>query len=177
MLWHLFIVFLKVGCISFGGGYAVMTLIQREVASKGWVDSGQFEEIVALAGMAPGSIATNTATLIGYTTSGIAGAVASTIGIILPSLIIVIVIAAFFLKLQGNAWVKSSFYGLRPVITGLIIYAAYHFGLGGRTEALLSWTMLGTVVICVGCLIAVTHFKIHPFTVILLSAVAGIIIF
>lgn len=177
MLWQLFLIFIKVGLISFGGGYAVMTLIQREVAAMGWVDPGEFQEIVALAGMAPGSIATNAATLIGYSKAGILGAIVATVGIILPSLIIVILITAFFMKLQSNDWVKSSFYGLRPVVTGLIIYAAINFGLSGRSESLLSWSMAGTLLISAGCLILVTKYKLHPFAVILLSAVAGIVVF
>lgn len=177
MLWQLFLVFIKVGLISFGGGYAVLTLIQREVAAKGWVDAGEFQEIVSLAGMAPGSIATNAATLIGYAEGGILGAVVATVGIILPSLIIVILITAFFLRMQSNDWVKSSFYGLRPIVTGLIIYAAIHFGLSGRSDPMLSWSMAGTLLISAGCLLLVTKYKVHPFAVILLSAVAGIVFF
>lgn len=177
MLWQLFLVFIKVGLISFGGGYAVMTLIQREVADKGWINADEFQEIVALAGMAPGSIATNAATLIGYSEAGILGAIISTVGIILPSLVIVILITAFFMKLQSNDWVKSSFYGLRPIVTGLIIYAALHFGLSGRSEPLLNWSMAGMLLICTACFVLVTKYKVHPFAVILLSAVAGIVIF
>ncbi|OMF15548.1 chromate transporter [Paenibacillus amylolyticus] len=177
MLWELFLLFLKIGSLSFGGGYAVITLIQREVTEKGWIKPEQFQDIVALAGMAPGSITTNTATLIGYSQMGILGGIISTIGIILPSLVIVILFAAFFLRVQSNHWVRSSFYGLRPIITGLIIYAAIHFGIGGHKEPLFSWSTFGMLVICVSSLIAVTKYKIHPFAVILLSAVGGIVIY
>lgn len=96
MLLELFLLFLKVGLISFGGGYAVIALIQREITEKGWVTAGHFQELVAMAGMAPGSIATNTATLIGYSQMGLLGGAVSTIGIILPSLLIVILLTAFF---------------------------------------------------------------------------------
>lgn len=177
MLWELLLVFIKVGLISFGGGYAVMTLIQREVADKQWMNAADFQEVVALAGMAPGSIATNAATLIGYSQAGVGGAIVATIGIILPSLLIVILITAFFMRLQGNDWVKSSFYGLRPIVTGLIIYAAIHFGLSGRTESFFSWTMAGTLLICGGSLLLVAKYKLHPFAVIGLSAIAGIVLF
>ncbi|WP_151734971.1 chromate transporter ['Paenibacillus yunnanensis' Narsing Rao et al. 2020] len=177
MLWQLFFVFLKIGCISFGGGYAIIALIQREVVGAGWMEGQQFQELVALAGMAPGSIATNTATLIGYSQMGIPGAAMATIGIILPSLLIVILFASIFLRLQGNSWVRASFYGLRPIITGLIMYAAIHFAAGGTNRSLLNWSTLGMVIICAGCLLAVLKFKIHPFAVILLSAVAGIVLF
>lgn len=177
MLWELLLVFIKVGLVSFGGGYAVITLIQREVSAKGWLDDGAFQEIVSLAGMAPGSIATNTATLIGYSQAGIGGAAAATVGIILPSLFIVICIAVFFLKLQSNPWVRSSFYGLRPIVTGLILYAAIHFGFSRQQEALLTWTMAGSLLICAGCLLLVAKYKLPPFAVILLSAAAGIVVF
>ena len=177
MLWELLLVFIKVGLVSFGGGYAVITLIQREVSAKGWLDGGAFQEIVSLAGMAPGSIATNTATLIGYSQAGIGGAAAATVGIILPSLLIVICIAVFFVKLQSNSWVRSSFYGLRPVVTGLILYAAIHFGFSGQQQSLLTWSMAGSLLICAGCLLLVVKYKLHPFAVILLSAAAGIVVF
>ncbi|WP_342573877.1 chromate transporter [Paenibacillus sp. FSL M8-0142] len=177
MLWQLFIVFLKVGLVSFGGGYAVLTLIQREAEGRGWTDLGEFQEVVAMAGMAPGSIATNAATLIGYSEAGVLGAIVATVGIILPSLILVILISAFFLKLYNNDWIKSSFYGLRPIVTGLIIYAAIHFGLGGRGEAVPSWSMIGMLLICAGSIVMVTKYRVHPFAVILLSAVAGIVVF
>ncbi|WNS44006.1 chromate transporter [Paenibacillus sp. MMS20-IR301] len=177
MLWQLFVVFLKIGSISFGGGYAIIALIQREVTDNGWIQPQKFQELVALAGMSPGSIATNTATLIGYSQLGLAGAAAATAGIILPSLIIVILCASFFLKMQGNRWVRASFYGLRPVITGFIIYAAVHFGAGGSGKPLLTWPNLGMLIICVLCLTAVLKYKLHPFAAILLSAVCGIVIF
>ncbi|WP_042201533.1 chromate transporter [Paenibacillus camerounensis] len=177
MLGELFVLFLKVGLISFGGGYAVIALIQREITEKGWVTAGQFQELVALAGMAPGSIATNTATLIGYSQMGVIGGIVSTIGIILPSLLIVILFTAFFLRMKSNTWVRSSFYGLRPIITGLIIYAAIHFGIGSTNGSWVSWSAAGMILICVASLIAVLKYKIHPFAVILLSAVGGIVLF
>ncbi|MBB6021327.1 chromate transporter [Paenibacillus sp. JGP012] len=177
MLWELFFVFLKIGAFSFGGGYAVMTLIEQEVIARGWIRSEDFQEIVAIAGMAPGSIATNTATLIGYNHLGIPGAIISTVGIIFPSLVIVVACSSIFLKLQKNVWLRSSFYGLRPVVTGLIVYAAIHFGIGRDEGAIFNWSTFGMIVLCAGSLIAVMKYKIHPFAVILLAAGGGIILF
>lgn len=179
MLWQLFIVFFKIGLISFGGGYAGMTLIQREVTAKGWIEPGQFQELVAQAGMAPGSIATNTATLLGYYQLGIPGAVVSTIGIILPSLVLVILCAAFCLRLQSNRWLQSSFYGLRPIVAGLIIYAAIHFSLGATNSNTvgMNWTTVGTLLICIGCVMAILKYRMHPFAVIILAAIGGIVLF
>ncbi|MDT9719294.1 chromate transporter [Paenibacillus sp. ClWae2A] len=177
MLWDLFFVFLKIGAFSFGGGYAVMTLIEQEVTGRGWIQPEDFQEIVALAGMAPGSIATNTATLIGYDHLGITGAIISTVGIIFPSLLIVIACSAIFLRLQHNVWLRSSFYGLRPIVTGLIVYAAIHFGVGRDTAMVFSLSSFGMLLLCAGSLIAVMRYKIHPFAVILMAAAGGIILF
>ena len=179
MLWELFLLFFKVGCMAFGGGYAVMSLIQREVDHKGWMGAERFQEIGSLAGMAPGSIATNSATLIGYQQAGMPGALIATAGIILPSMLLVVLLAAFFVKLQHSLGVRSAFYGLRPIVTALIVYAAIHFGFGSRAEAggLIGWQTLGMLLICAGCLLAIVKYKWHPFAVILMSAAAGIVVF
>ncbi len=179
MLGELFVLFFKVGCMAFGGGYAVMSLIQREVTSRGWVDSARFQEIGSLAGMAPGSIAANSATLIGYDRAGTAGALIATAGMTLPSLILVAALAAFFVRVHDHPGVRALFYGLRPVVTALILYAAVHFGFGSRMRSgsLFTGQTLGMLLICGGCLLAIVRYKFHPFAVILLSAVAGIVIF
>ena len=95
---------------------------------KGLLTAAEFQQTVALAGMAPGSIATNAATLIGYQSAGYIGAAVSTAGIILPSLVVIVLLSALFYRMRSNPWVQSSLYGLRPVTTGLIVYAAIHFG-------------------------------------------------
>ncbi|ANS73448.1 chromate transporter [Paenibacillus yonginensis] len=176
-IWQLFWAFLKIGFLSFGGGYAVLSMIQYETHSNGWMSDAEFRETVSLSGMSPGSIATNSATLIGYHAAGLPGAIAATSGIILPSLIVVILIAAFFFKIHTNFWVKSSFYGLRPIITGLILYAAIHFAFPSRNGSILDWTTLGTLLIGAATFIAVVKYKVHPLAIILLSACAGIVIF
>ncbi|MFX3636518.1 MAG: chromate transporter [Candidatus Pristimantibacillus sp.] len=177
MLWDLFITFLRIGSISFGGGYAVIPMIQYEAAEQNWLPADQLPEIVSLAGMAPGPIATNTATLIGYHSAGIAGAIISTIGIILPSLLIVIILASVLYRFNDNKWVRATFYGLRPIIAGLIVYAAIHFGMSGMDSELLEWTTLATLLICAGTVYGILKHKLHPLLVIALSAVVGIIVF
>ncbi|PZD97470.1 chromate transporter [Paenibacillus sambharensis] len=176
MLWDLFLTFLKIGFVSFGGGYAVIPLIQHDVSVNRWLSPVEFQETISLAGMAPGPIATNSATLIGFKTAGYMGAILSTLGMILPSLLVVVLLTSIFIRLQHNKWLKSSFYGMRPIITGLIVYAAIHLGLLGTSEAL-SWKTTGTLAICAGSLYIMLRYKFHPFTVILLSGAAGIIIF
>lgn len=177
MLWQLFFSFLKIGFLSFGGGYAVISMIQYEVNDHGWLSSEQFQHIVALSGMSPGSIATNSATLIGFQIAGWPGAIVATVGIVLPSLIVVILIAAFFYRIHTNYWVKSSFYGLRPVVTGLIVYAAIHFGFPSPSGYIFNWTTLITLVIAAAAFLSIVKYKVHPLLVIFLSACAGIVVF
>lgn len=177
MLWELFLTFFKIGFMSFGGGYAMIPVIGHEVKAHGWLVEEQFTNSVALAGMAPGPIATNTATLIGYETAGIIGATVSTIGIILPSLLIIIIIASFFYHMDQNKQVRSIFYGLKPVVTGLIIYAAIHFGFKGQAESLFTWKNVSIAVMAAGVFVAVLKYKLYPITAILLSGLVGIALF
>jgi len=177
LLWELFITFLRIGAVSFGGGYAVIPLIHYEVESHGWLMNLEFQELVSLAGMAPGPIATNSATLIGYKTAGLAGAAMTTLGIILPSLIVVIMLSAIFYRLSRNKWVRSMFYGLRPVITALILYAAIRFGFLDAHDTGFTWGTLCTLGISAGCLIMMIRHKVHPIAVIAAAGAAGIILY
>ncbi len=177
LLWQLFISFLKIGFVSFGGGYAVIPLIQHESEQYGWMAAESFRQTVSLAGMAPGSIVTNSATLIGYQVAGIPGAAMATLGIVLPSLVLVITLAGLFYRLNSSQVVKSSFYGLRPIVTGLIAYAAIHFGLGSGWSALSELKTWLTLLIGAAVFFAIVRYKAHPLLVILGSAVMGIVLF
>ena len=177
MLWDLFITFLKIGIVSFGGGYSVIPLIQYEVADHGWLAYTEYQEAIAIAGMSPGPIATNSATLIGYQTAGLGGAIVSTLGIFLPSLLAVIILTAIFYRLKYKMWFRSTFYGLRPIITGLILYAALHFGFLNDGDTTITWATCATLAICAGCLYGMYKYKLHPVMIILLSGAVGIILF
>jgi chromate transporter len=177
MLWTLFITFFKIGLISFGGGYAMIPVIEREVQHYQWMSPEQFMNAVSLAGMAPGPIATNSATLIGYECAGLPGAIVSTLAMIAPSLIIIILIAAFFFKIHKHRAVTNSFYGLKPVVTGLIVYAAIHFGFPAGKQEIFSWHSAAVIVIFCLCLLAILRFRVHPLAVIACSALAGIMLF
>lgn len=177
MLLQLFITFLKIGFISFGGGYAMIPVIEREALSHGWMKPEQFLDAVSVAGMAPGPIATNSATLVGYKAAGLPGAALAALGMILPSLIIVIIIAAFFYKIHRHKTVQSSFYGLRPIVTGLIVYAAIHFAQGSGESHTSVWETVMTGGLVVASVIGLTRLKMHPLAVITLAGLAGIAIF
>jgi chromate transporter len=177
MLVELFWTFLKIGFISFGGGYAMIPVIEHEVFIHHWMNTQEFLDSIALSGMSPGPIATNSAIFVGYKTAGLVGAIVATIGIVLPSLLIVILISAFFYKVHDHKLVKSAFYGLRPIVTGLIIYAAIHFSLSNGVIRAFSWHSVMTVAIVLLSLLAMVRYKIHPLAVICLSGLVGIAFF
>lgn len=122
MLWQLFISFLKIGCFTFGGGYAMIPLIEREVIDrKAWIARADFLDLLTLAQSAPGPIALNTAVFVGYKMRGLAGAVASLAGVVIPSFVIILVVAIFFADVRNNAVVDAAFKAMRPAVVALII--------------------------------------------------------
>ena len=124
-LWTLFVVFFKIGLFSFGGGYAILPLIQKEVAViHKWITVSQFTDLVAVSQVTPGPIAINSSTYVGYLVTGnVIGATVATVGLIMPSVIIMTVFSIFFLKFQDNKYISNAFAGLRVVVVGLILSA------------------------------------------------------
>ena len=125
----LFLTFLKIGLFTIGGGYAMIPLIQDEVLSHGWLTQQQLVDFIAVSESTPGPFAINIATFVGMETYGILGALATTLGVIAPSLVIILLIAKFFLSFRENRFVKAALSGLRPTVIGLIISAAFSVGL------------------------------------------------
>ncbi|MGJ9385269.1 chromate transporter [Salipaludibacillus sp. CF4.18] len=178
MVWQLFITFFKIGFVSFGGGYAMIPLIQAEVVERhGWMTSQAFTDVIAVAGMSPGPIATNSAIFIGYQQVGIMGAIVSAFGMVLPSLMIILTIGAIFYKIQKSHLVKSAFYGLRSIITGLIIYAAILFAVNNGLVSSISWHTISLLLIFGLSLLALIRFRIHPVYVILISGLVGVALY
>ncbi len=173
MLWGLFVTFFKIGLVSFGGGYAMIPLIEKEAIDHHWMGTELLTTAIGLAGMSPGPIATNLSIFIGYQTAGLPGALISTFAVILPSMLIVVTIAAFFFKVYQHKWVKSAFYGLRPIVTGLILYAAIHFGIANGLTLTYNWHTLSLLLIFIASLIALMKYKMHPLFVIVLSGLVG----
>ncbi len=121
---ELFLVFLKVGAVSFGGGIGMLALIRDEVVSRGWMTEPELLNMVAVSESTPGPIAVNIATFIGSEQGGILGALAATIGVVIPSFIIILIIAALIGNLLKFAGVKAFLGGLRPCVVGLILATA-----------------------------------------------------
>ena len=125
-VFQLFITFIKIGAFTFGGGYAMVPLIQREtVEKKKWINDDDILEIVAIAESTPGPIAVNSATFGGYKTAGVLGAAAATIGVVLPSFTIIYFISFVIDKFENNTAVKYAFSGIRAGVLALIIKALW----------------------------------------------------
>ena len=125
-----FLSFLKIGIFTFGGGYAMIPLVQREVIDKGWVKEDEFLELLTLAQSAPGPIALNTAVFVGYKVHGYRGMLAAVMGIILPAFLIILVIAIFFNSIRENRVVEAVFKGIRPAVVALMLAPVFGFSKG-----------------------------------------------
>lgn len=186
----LFLAFLKIGAFTFGGGYAMIALVRETVVTNGWLTEAEVINFIAVAESTPGPIAVNMATFVGSTMGGIPGALIATLGIVLPSFVIILVIAALitdFLKYKG---VKAFLNGVRPCIVALILSTAVTMGLtvfAGVTNvrqglANISINYMGLVILAVLILVAQVykHFKKKKpsaIVMILISAVLGAVLF
>ncbi len=180
--------YLKIGLFGFGGGYAMLSLIEREVVGPGWITSKMFTDIVAISQMTPGPIGINSATYIGYVTPGtvdtafaspwwgLLGSVLCTFVVVAPSYLLVLYTSHFIARHKESAAVQGVFKGLRPVTIGLIASAALLLmnadNFGETPEHLVK-----SVVICAAAFAATFFMKVHPIVVIVASGVAGYFIF
>ncbi|MBE6610171.1 MAG: chromate transporter [Ruminococcaceae bacterium] len=121
---ELFLTFLQIGAVSFGGGYGMISMIREQTLSHGWLTEEELLNMIAVAESTPGPIAVNMATFVGSTQGGILGSLLATLGVVLPSFIIILIIAAFIRNLLKFAGVKAFLGGIRPVVVGLILATA-----------------------------------------------------
>ena len=173
---QLFISYLKIGFFGFGGGYAMLSLIQNEIVEQqGWITTSQFADIVAISQMTPGPIAINSATYIGYTVGGFWGSVVATIAVCLPAMTIMLTLTKFFIQLRGNSIVHSVVSCMKPVVVGMIAAAALLliFPKNSSEASFIdhySWIIFAvTLIAC--------YKKVNPILLIILSAIAGVIIY
>ncbi|MBQ2784455.1 MAG: chromate transporter [Alistipes sp.] len=114
--------FLKIGAFTFGGGYAMIPVIQHEVITRrGWIAEQEFIDLLTLAQTAPGPISLNTAVFVGYKCRGFLGALMAILGVILPSFIVILGVAIFFSEIRDNEWVDAALRGMRPAVVALIV--------------------------------------------------------
>lgn len=176
---QLFISFFKIGLFSFGGGYAMIPLISKEITSHGWLPPSEFVKIIGIAEMTPGPIAVNSATFIGVKTAGVLGSVVATIGVAMPSLLIILLISGFFFKNSNSPLTKLLFYGIRPVIAGLIISAAFFVAKTSHfKEGVVSLSSINStaIIISLFVLILSLKWKIHPIILITISGLLGFVL-
>lgn len=174
---QMLITFFKLGLVSFGGGYAMIPLIQTEIQNHHWLDMSQFTDLIAVSAMAPGPIASNTATIVGEKLAGISGALISCIGVTLPSLLLILIVGKLFFTFQDHPIVKAAFYGLRPTIIGVIAYAAIKFAISNGIIGGSNFIDIKSAVLLVIAFVLLIRTKIHPAYLILASGIIGIFLF
>lgn len=179
IFFELFITFFKIGLFTFGGGYAMLPLIQKEVLNHGWMEIEEIINFIAVSESTPGPFAINCATYVGMETGGVLGAVCATLGVVLPSFIVILCVARFYKKFKESKIVSSVMTGLRPAVIGLIgsalvsmiltVFLPNGFDFGG--------IVIPDLLVSLGIAVVMTILvfkKVHPIIIIVLSAVAGI---
>lgn len=168
----LFWSFLKIGIFGFGGGYAILALIENEVVDiHGWMTTTEFTDIVAISQATPGPIVINCATYVGYTaTDSIIGSAIATFAVCLPSLILASLAARFIYKFRDNKYVDAAFKGLRPAVVGLILAAGLTLINHDNFTDYISVIIFAVVAVC-------SYFKVNPIFLLMLSGIAGYFVY
>lgn len=175
MLLILFLTFFKIGAFTFGGGYAMIPLIQAEVNSHGWLSAEEVVNFIAIAESTPGPIAVNMATFVGTRMAGIPGAICATVGVVLPSFIIILIVARCFQKFKSSRVISGCMSGLRPAVVGLIGSALISVGKTVFFPAGLAFGSNFLIALAIfGICAALAFKKLHPIAVICISAILGI---
>ncbi|MBQ9743288.1 MAG: chromate transporter [Ruminococcus sp.] len=175
----LFLIFLKLGAFTFGGGAAMMPFLQDEVVDRGWLTVEQFVDFVAISESTPGPFAVNIATYVGSQMAGFFGAVCATFGLVLPSFVIILVIARFYAKFKSSKIVSGAMDGLKPVSIGLVAAAVVSIGWvvffpnGFSLSVFISYNFITSLIIFIGMTVLCFK-KLHPILIICFSAVLGI---
>lgn len=183
MLLELFLIFLEIGAVSFGGGYGMISLVREKVLANGWLTESEFLSFIAVSESTPGPLAVNMATFIGSSQGGLWGAAAATLGVVLPSFIIILIIAAVINDLLKYAGVNAFLAGVRPCVVALILATAVTMGLStllgfAKIGDALSpdWRGIAVLAALVALDLCVDRFKhrrLSPIALILASAVLG----
>ena len=166
--WQMFFTFVRIGSFTFGGGYAMIPLIQEEVVKKRkWIDEHEFIDMLAMAQSAPGVMAINTAIFIGYKMRGFKGSVVTALGTALPSFIIILLVAMVFTSFRENPTVERIFKGIRPAVVALIAAPLYKMGKSAGVNR-------KTIIIPVASILLIWLANISPIWVVLAAISGGI---
>lgn len=178
---RLFFEFFKTGLFAVGGGLATLPFLQQMAASTGWFTTSDLANMVAISESTPGPLGINMATYVGYTTCGVAGSIIAPLGLVAPSIIIIVIIARILSKFKNNPLVNGAFYGLRPASTALIAVAGYevikiallNIPAFQASGSLLDLFFLKGIVLAAVLYFAIKKLKWHPIAFIAISAVLG----
>ena len=184
---RLFLTFLKIGAVSFGGGYGMISLIRDDCIANGWLTEGELLNFIAVAESTPGPIAVNMATFVGSSQGGVLGAFLATLGVVLPSFFIILLIASVFTRLLKYAGVKAVLGGIRPTVIALIVgtaitmFLSLVFGIK-NINSNIDFDYKALIVLAVVSLLSFLYFKwkkksISPIILIVISGVMGVVLY
>ncbi|MBQ3541630.1 MAG: chromate transporter [Oscillospiraceae bacterium] len=176
---ELFWTFFKIGAFTFGGGYAMLPLIQAEVTAKGWIGEESIVNFVAVSESTPGPFAINMATYVGSEMGGVLGAVCATLGVVLPSFVIILIVAQCFQRFKSSRVIRGCMSGLKPAVIGLIASAVISISTTVFIPNGFAWEIFSQIrtyiFLGIAALALVLAFKkLHPIAIICISAVLGI---
>lgn len=179
--WTLFSTFFTIGLFTFGGGYAMLPLIQERVIAHGWMSMEEVTNFVAVSESTPGPFAINSSTYVGAEIGGVFGSFCATLGVVLPSFIIILIVAKAYTRFKSSRLVSGAMYGLRSVVVGLLASAlwgmlptVFFHSAPVALSSVLQPEFLCTAVIAIGAVIAALK-KVNPILIIVASAAAGIL--
>ena len=163
---ELFCSFFKIGIFTFGGGYAMIPIIQAEVITrKGWIKEQEFLDLLTLAQSAPGPISLNTAVFVGYKMYGYRGALSSLAGVVLPSFTILLLVAMFFSQIRNNPIVDAAFRGMQPIVVAIMLAPILGFTKG------MHWTLIA---LAAAITMVIWYFGVSPIYLLIAGATAGL---
>ena len=170
--------FLMIGTLSFGGGYGMISLVREVVLDHGWLTESEFLSFIAVSESTPGPLAVNMATFIGSSQAGLPGALVATLGVVLPSLLIIMLVATVSSRMQENKTVKAVMHGIHPAVVGLIAAAALSIGKTALFPmGFAAGISLSSLALALLCLFSIKKCGLNPIVAIVASGVAGIFLF
>lgn len=170
-IFQMFFCFFKIGAFTFGGGYAMIPLIEKEfVDNKGWISKDDFVDIIVLSQSLPGALAVNSSLFVGYKIRGVIGAILALLGVVIPSFFIIIIISILFVKFRNNPIVNQGFNGIKAAVPMLVLFAIISLSKSLKKN-------IPTLSIMVISIFLLLYFNLHPIFLILFSIFCGIIFF
>lgn len=167
----LFLSFLKIGSFSFGGGYAMLPLIKEEIIDvHNWLTNSEFIDVLAIVEMTPGPIAINSATFLGYRVAGIIGSIVATTAVILPSTLVILIVARFLVRFKDSKYVDWTFRAIRGVVLGLVFSAFVSVTMDAIID-------IKGLIISVGLFYFITYKNLHPIFAIIIAGLVGVIVY